>query len=60
MDLEELQAEVTDLESLIIDCVDHVGNAASCETASDCRANLTELKLSLQAALTAVSELLST
>lgn len=56
-EFEELQAEVGDLEDELGKATDHVRNAVSCETHSDFRQNLLDLKETLQAALKDVEDL---
>lgn len=56
-EFEELQSEAGDLEGQLDEAKDHLSSVTSCETQSDFRANLTELRQTLTVLLAETTEL---
>jgi len=57
-EFEELQSEAGDLEDQLDEANAHLGSATSCETQSDFRANLNELRQTLTVLLAETTDLL--
>jgi hypothetical protein len=56
-EFEDIQSEAGDLDGQLDEAKDHLSSATSCETRSDLRANLTELRQTLTVLLAETTEL---
>lgn len=56
-EFEELQSEAGDLEGQLSEAQDHLSSITSCETKSDFKANLTELRRTLTVLLAETTDL---